>query len=191
MDRPAPPPQAPGATDRRARRRLVLRSVLRSVATVALLFALYALAPIEGPQTPAGTVVRLVLVLVIVAVLLAVQVGAIRSANHPDLRAVEALVTAVTVFIVLFALLYLGIAQTDPASFSQPLGRVSALYFTVTILATVGFGDISAQSDGARLLVTVQMLLGLGLVAVVVRVFSAAARAGAARRSDDQRAAGP
>jgi hypothetical protein len=59
---------------------------------------------------------------------------------------------------------------------------VGALYFTVTVLATVGFGDITAQTAGARLLVTAQMLLGLGLLAGIVRVFSAAARAGAARR---------
>jgi len=118
---------------------------------------------------------------VLLALALAGQVDSIRAANHPDLRAIEALVAAVTGFLVLFALLYLGLAQTDSANFTQPLGRVSALYFTVTVLATVGFGDITAQTDGARLLVTVQMLLGLGLVAGLVRVFSAAARAGAAR----------
>jgi hypothetical protein len=85
-------------------------------------------------------------------------------------------VTAVTVFLVLFALLSLGLAQTGPASFSQPLDRVGARSFTITVLATVGFGDLTAQTAGARLLVTVQMLLGLGLIAGIVRVFAAGAR---------------
>jgi hypothetical protein len=56
------------------------------------------------------------------------------------------------------------------------MDRVSAFYFTVTILSTVGFGDIAADSDLARLLVTVQMLLDLTLLAVVVRVFFSAAK---------------
>jgi hypothetical protein len=163
----------------------VARAVLRSAATVTLLFALYAVAPVGSHATPAGTALRLIGVVVLIALVLAVQVRSIRSANHPDLRASEALVTVLTVFVVLFALLYLGLAQTDSANFNQPLDRVSALYFTVTVLATVGFGDITAQTAGTRLLVTVQMLLGLGLIAGIVRVFTAAARAADTRRPDE------
>jgi voltage-gated potassium channel len=76
----------------------------------------------------------------------------------------------------LFALLYLGLAQANPANFPEPLGRVSAFYFAVTVFATVGFGDISARSDSARVVVTVQMLLDVTVVAVVIRVFTSAAR---------------
>ena len=46
-------------------------------------------------------------------------------------------------------------AQADPANFStHTLTRTDALYFTITIFATVGFGDISATSQSARLLVS-------------------------------------
>jgi hypothetical protein len=174
-----------GELSRRDRRRLVAGAVLRVLLTAGLLLALYALAPV--PFVPAAdAVVRLVAVLVLLAVLIAVQVAAIRSASYPALRAAEALVVAIVVFLVSFALLYLGLASTAPASFNQPLDRVGAFYFAATILATVGFGDIIAQTTGARLLVTVQMLLGLGLIALVVRVFSAAARAGAARQATGQ-----
>jgi voltage-gated potassium channel len=138
----------------------------------------------------ADAVVRLVAVLVLLAVVIAVQVHSIRSASYPGLRAMEALVVAIVVFLVSFALLYLGLADTAPASFNQPLDRVGAFYFAATVLTTVGFGDITAQTAGARLLVTVQMLLGLGLIALIVRVFTAAARAGAARRAAGQ-GAGP
>jgi hypothetical protein len=41
----------------------------------------------------------------------------------------------------------------------------------------VGFGDITATSDGARLIVTLQMLLDLALIAIIVRVYFATARA--------------
>ncbi len=170
---------------RRERRRLIARAVASTTVTVALLFVLYALAPV--PFAPsADALVRLAVVLVIVAVVIAVQVRAILGATYPEVRAIQSLVTAMVVFLVLFALLYLGLSAADPASFSRVLTRVSALYFTVTVLSTVGFGDITAQSDGAQLLVTVQMLLGLTLIAFAVRVFSAAARAGATRRGSDR-----
>jgi hypothetical protein len=177
------------ALSRHARRRLVARAVLRIVLTTGLLLALYALAPV--PFVPAAAaIVRLVVVLVLLAVVIAVQVASIRSASYPALRAAEALVVAIVVFLVSFALLYLGLAGTAPASFNQPLDRVGAFYFAATVLATVGFGDITAQTAGARLLVTVQMLVGLGLIALIVRVFTAAARSGVARRAAGQ-GAGP
>ena len=167
-----------------SRRRLVTRAVVRIVVKTVLLVALYALAPVSVAGV--GTSLRLLAVVLIVAVMIVLQVRMIAAATYPELRAVEALVTAILVFIVLFALLYLGLAAADPASFTRPLTRVSALYFTVTILATVGFGDITAQSDVAQVLVTSQMLLDLGLIALTVRVFSGVARAAAARRAADQ-----
>jgi voltage-gated potassium channel len=81
----------------------------------------------------------------------------------------------------LFSLLYVGLAQANPASFTKPLDRVSALYFTDTVLSTVVFGDIAAETDLARLVVTIQMLLDLTLLAVVVRVFFSAAKSSANR----------
>ena len=49
--------------------------------------------------------------------------------------------------------------------------RTDALYFTVTVFSTVGFGDIVAVSQPARLVVTVQMLLDLLALGLVVRAF--------------------
>ena len=155
------------------------------VGTTALLFALYALVPV-GEAAGTSAVVRLAVAVGLFAAVVALQVASIAAATYPALRAIEAFVTAITVFLVLFALLYLGLATAAPDSFTRPLTRVSALYFTVTVLATVGFGDITPQTDVAQLLVTVQMLLGLTLLAVVVRAFAAAAHAGAARSGPDR-----
>ncbi len=32
----------------------------------------------------------------------------------------------------------------DPAAFNETLTRIDSLYFTLTVFATVGFGDIAA-----------------------------------------------
>jgi hypothetical protein len=56
------------------------------------------------------------------------------------------------------------------------------MYFTVTILSTVGFGDIAAKTDLARITVTLQILMDLALVVVVARAIVFAARVGVRRK---------
>ena len=180
-------PRPFGEIGRPERRRLLGILVIRTVLSVAMLLVIYALLPVE--PTTIDTLVRLIAALVFVALVIALQVQAIRSANYPALRAIEAAINAICAFIIVFALFYLGLAQSNPANFSEPLNHISAFYFTVTTLATVGFGDISARSDVARLVVTVQMLLDLAIIAIIVRVFSSIARASRTRSEETTRTA--
>ena len=60
------------------------------------------------------------------------------------------------------------------------MSRSDALYLTVTIFATVGFGDISAQTESARLFVTSQMLLDLVVLGLVIQVILGAVKRGKA-----------
>lgn len=64
--------------------------------------------------------------------------------EHRQLRAIEAVLTAVTLVAVLVSLLYLGLAQANPASLTKPLDRLTAFCFTV--LSTAGFDDITADT---------------------------------------------
>ncbi len=104
------------------------------------------------------------------------EVRAIMKSSRPVLRAADALALVIPVFIVVFAWTYLTLAKSDPGSFSQPLTRVSALYFTVTVFSTVGFGDITPVTDSARVVVMAQMVGDLVFIAVVVRLILEAAR---------------
>jgi len=157
-------------------------TVARSVLSVALLLVLYALLPLGA--APVGVAVAaLVVGLLVLGGLIVWQFVAIGSARHPGLRAAEALAVAITLFLVLFAATYYRWSEGAPASFSEHLSRVDALYFTVTTFATVGFGDITAVSPAARVVVTLQMvgdLLVLGLI--VNAMLSTARRARAARQ---------
>ena len=54
----------------------------------------------------------------------------------------------------------------------------------VTVFATVGFGDISAVSSVARVLVTVQMVGDLVLIGLVLRVFMTAVDRGRRRAAE-------
>ena len=48
------------------------------------------------------------------------------------------------------------------------MDRLDALYFSMTTMSTVGYGDIHAQGQLARLLVTVQLVFNLVFVASLV-----------------------
>jgi hypothetical protein len=167
--------------DARWRRRLLAASAARICVTTAGLGLLYALVPVpgtSGARALAGMLAGLAGFLVLVAW----QIRAIVRADHPVLRAVEAVTVALAVLIAVFSFTYLSFSRADAGSFSEPLAHVDAVYFTVTVIGTVGFGDIVARSGAARMLVTVQMLVDIALVAGAARLVVVAARAGLRRQ---------
>jgi hypothetical protein len=91
-------------------------------------------------------------------------------------QAVQALGLLIPFFLVLFASFYLSLATFATRNFSQPLDHTDSLYFTVTVFATVGFGDIVPLTTLARLITSVQMLLDLVVLGGVVRIVIFAAR---------------
>jgi hypothetical protein len=98
------------------------------------------------------------------------QLQAIVRNARPMRRAVVALAVVLPLFVVVFSWLYLVVSRSTPAAFGIKMSRTTALYFTVTVLSTVGFGDITPKTDPARLLVSAQMVMDLILIAVVVKL---------------------
>ncbi|WP_166442080.1 potassium channel family protein [Nakamurella flava] len=164
-------------------------TVARLCVTVTGLLLAYLLLPTRG-ETGTSDVPWVILALVVYAGVAGWQIPAILRSRWPMLRAIEALTVIVTLFLVLFARLYLSNSLGDPAAFSEPLNHVRALYFTITVFATVGFGDITPQSDGMRILVSVQMLLNLVVLGLLLRLITGAVQRGRARRSQE-RPSGP
>jgi len=124
----------------------------------------------------------LVIGLALLIVLIAFQVRSIVASPYPILRAVEALATSVPLFLLLFASTYVVLATISASNFSEPMTRTNALYFTVTVFATVGFGDITAKTETARLLVTGQMITDLIILGLGARVILGAVTRGRQRR---------
>lgn len=153
----------------------------RVVVTVSVLGAAYFLMPAKRTDEGSG-VLWLVLQLSLFAAVVGAQVPAIVRSSHPILRALEALAVLVPLYLLIFARIYLASSLEDPTGFSRPLDHVTSLYFTVTVFATVGFGDIVAKSDGMLLLVTTQMLMNLVVLGLGIRLLTSAARRGIARR---------
>lgn len=162
-------------------RRAVVVSLLRSVLTTTVMVVLYYLVPLNL-SLDLGTWLRFLVVLLLLAVLTVRQVQAILSSDTPRVRAVEAVATGLPALLLVFAAIYVVIASNRPESFSESLSRTDALYFTVTVFATVGFGDIVPLTELARIVTTVQMVTGLLAVGLVVRVVLSAVQVAVRRR---------
>lgn len=115
--------------------------------------------------------------------LVAFQVRLIIRSRFPGLRAAEALGTSVPFFLLLFASTYVVLAAISVSSFGGYLSHTDGLYFTVTVFSTVGFGDITAKTETARLVVTGQMITDLIILGLAIKVIVGAVRHGRADRT--------
>ncbi|GAA1847300.1 potassium channel family protein [Actinomadura bangladeshensis] len=166
---------------RRTRRMLVLWTALRTVVITTCLLAAYFAAPLDKPFTLLSAV-ALGFALAAFGALVAWQARAIVRSPSPRLRTAEALATSVPLFLVAFAASYCLMENGMPGTFSEPLTHVDALYFTMTVFSSVGFGDIVPRSQLARTLTSAQMLGDLIIVGFVAKVLLGAMRRGVERR---------
>jgi voltage-gated potassium channel len=169
-------------------RRRVLAALLRASLTSTVLVVLYYALPLTG-RLDASTTVWLLGGLLGFAAIITWQVRAILGSHYPGLRAIEALAAAIPLFLLVFAAAYVKMADAQPPAFSEPLSRTDALYFTITVFSTVGFGDITPVATAARVVAMVQMLGDLVVVGLVLRVMLGAVKEGRQRRAADS--AGP
>ncbi|MFC8918629.1 potassium channel family protein [Streptomyces sp. NPDC047821] len=188
MSEPSPDRDDPPRWPSRPRRAVVV-SVARAVFIAVGLVAAYYLLPLDD-RGAAGTSALLAAGLAAVLAVFGWEVRAIVRSPHPRLKAVEALAATLALFLVLFAGAYYLLDRSAPGSFSEPLTRTDALYFTLTTFSTVGFGDIAARSSTGRVLTMLQMTGGLLLVGVAARVLAGAVQAGLRRRGREP-GAGP
>ncbi|MEU7790292.1 potassium channel family protein [Amycolatopsis sp. NPDC049159] len=149
--------------------RFVHLAVLRPLLTVTALVCLYYLLPVDQAVRP-WTMAVFTGGLAVVALLVVGEVRMILRSPFPAWQGAQALALIVPLFLLLFADLYYVLGHDRPGSFDVGLTRTDALYFTVTVFATVGFGDIAPVSATARALVTVQMVADLVVLSVVLRV---------------------
>jgi hypothetical protein len=160
---------------------MIAWAVLRVVASIVVVTAVYYLLPFDRSSTGVA-VTLLVAGLAVFVVLVVFQVRAITASPFPGLRGIEALASSVPLFLGLFASSYYVMARLSPGSFTAPLTRTDSLYFTVTVFSTVGFGDITAKSEAARLVVTGQMISDLVILGLAIKAIMGAVRRGRQQR---------
>lgn len=152
-----------------------MRSLLRAAGTIAVLTTIYYLLPLDHTRRWAAITILAIGLTALIA-LVVFQVRSVMSSRYPLLRAIESLATSVPLFLLLFASTYVVMEDITAKSFSQPLTHTDALYFTVTVFATVGFGDITPTTEAARLVVTGQMIADLMIIGIAIKAISFAVR---------------
>jgi len=151
------------------RRKLVIGASVRAVLTVALVVVIYYLVPLDrGAGT--DTVLELTLGVLGLFVVVGFQIRQIIRSEHGTIRAVEALAFSVPLYVIVFATAYFLMSHAQPSAFGGSMTRTDSLYFSTTVFTTVGFGDITAKTQAARVLVTLQMWLDLVVLGLVARL---------------------
>ena len=182
--------------------REIAATVVRAALSTGVLLAVYFLLPVGHRHVShslirdVGVMARLGVAAAIFIAVLIFEIRGIARARHPMLRAGVAMAIVIPLFLVVFAWIYLNMSTSDSHTFGAPMSHMTALYFTVTVFSTVGFGDITPHTDLARLVTTVQMLADLAVIAVVVRlIFGVASRSveerTVAAATGDERSEGP
>ena len=114
------------------------------------------------------------------------QLKRIHKAKYPQIQAAEALILVAAMFLAIFAMIYNLMSLNSPESFTENLNRFDAFYFAMTVLATVGFGDITPVTVAARSVSMIQMAIDIAFIAVAVKIVSGAATKAISSRTQSE-----
>jgi len=166
----------PTDSDPTDHRRRLRRTFLRSVAGAFLMLVAYGWLSFDRTLSPTWTVIRAVAALAVLCGAIMWLAEAIRHSRHPTARAVETISLLIPLNTIVFAGLYLSLSSQDPAAFSERLDHIGALYLSMSVITTVGFGDVAASSQAARIIVMLHMVANVAVLVVGSRAILAAAR---------------
>lgn len=146
----------------------------------------YSLLPLSGRHRWLGVALGAALALSIVPIVVR-RARRVLRAERPIAEAVAALVVTATLALVFSAGTYYAIAKGNPGSFDGLGTKIDGMYFAVTVMSSVGFGDIVATSQGARLATTIHIVFTLVLVGAAFRLIVWAVKQNLSGRLPDGR----
>lgn len=164
----------------RARNLLIKHAVAITVASgtlVAIMIAVYAATP-EPANGWDGWEFALfgALALLLYTSLIITAIVRLYTSPRPLIEGVLFVIVLVAMLVLSYSWVYLSMSRSQPQAFSEVLDKQSAAYFTVTVLSTVGFGDIVPKLGAPRMVVTSQMLIGFTLFTLAIKVITGSAK---------------
>lgn len=100
------------------------------------------------------------------------RIGQFLASSRDPAHRVDGLLYLVCLVVLFFALFYYVLELRAPGQFAELRTRSDALYYTVAALGTVGFGDVHAVGQAARIATTVQMVFDLVVIGTLLTVMS-------------------
>jgi len=98
------------------------------------------------------------------------QAQTVLTSPDPLFDATRCIVSALVFLVVAFSSAYFVLAANYDNQVKGLDTKLDAIYFTITSLATVGFGDITATGQTGRAIVSSQMVVNFAVLAVSLRV---------------------
>jgi voltage-gated potassium channel len=159
------------------------RSQVRDAAVAGLLIlaagAVYFLLPVPGKMQKTSWEILFACGVVVLGCLIVLAIRRLMRAGE-DVR-VRGLVLLLCLTVLFFSYFDVSLAAL-PGQFADLNTKVDSLYFNISTLATVGFGDVHAAGQLARVAVTVQVVFNLVFLGTAVGIISGMLRARANRR---------
>jgi voltage-gated potassium channel len=150
------------------------KPVAVSAALVALITLAYYLIPVPGPMRKSTWAVLFGCGVIALGVLIAVAVRRLLRRASEDVR-LRGLVLLLVLTVMFFSYADRSVAEL-PGQFAELQNKTDALYFNVSTLATVGFGDVHPVGQLARSAVTLQIVFNLVFIGTAVAMITGALR---------------
>ncbi len=149
----------------------LLRQFVASGLTLASALVFYYFVPIDLKSGhPIRETLLFIFALVVLSWLIVLQlVKQMNAGPDPGVR-VRSLITLLYPVVVLFALTYYVVQVRNPQQFNGIVTRTDSLYYTVVTLGTVGYGDIHAVGQLAKVITIVQVAFDLVVIGALIAV---------------------
>jgi voltage-gated potassium channel len=147
-----------------------LKQVLQNCSSLGAALLFYYFVPIGNEEHPVWRWAVFVVGLGVLIYLIARQMSKQLAAGSDPGVKIRSLIALLFPVVVLFALAYYVIQITDPTQFNGLETRTDSLYFTVITLGTVGYGDVHAVGQVARVVTMIQVAFDLVVIGALIAV---------------------
>jgi voltage-gated potassium channel len=151
------------------RRRAQVRDSVVTALLIVAAVAVYYQIPVPGPMRHDSWAIMFCLCVVVLALLIVLAVRRLLTAGEN--ARIRGLVLLLTLTVLFFSWADQSVAAI-PGQFTDLHDKTDALYFNISTLATVGFGDVHAAGQLARAAVTLQIVFNLVFLGATLSVIS-------------------
>lgn len=138
--------------------------IRRAAATCLGLLAFYFVVPVGKFETTLTFLLQVIASVVLFAgIVVAINLQLLRQVHEPD-APLGGLLASALGGLLFFALVDYMLAIHSTGEFVDLNTRIDALYFALSTLATIGFGDVHAQGQLARGIVCVQIVFDVAVL---------------------------
>jgi voltage-gated potassium channel len=154
------------------------KTLINTTAMIGLFTLAYFILPFRYARNEPLTFAKLIaslVAMVMVVYLFRLNVRHSQRVGQSRYLRIQWLLTALYTLVLGCAIVYAWFGTEMTGQMDGVDNRTDALYFSVTVVSTVGFGDIHAVGNAARLFVTAHMLFNLIYLGTALRVITQAA----------------